>query len=537
MKPPLHWLAGCLLILLGFQLSAAESTVRLGVYHNPPLSISEPGQAPKGFVIDLMQHIAEQEGWNLELISCRWDECNGLMGLGEIDMLAPISVSEGRARRYDFNRESLYVNWGQIVMAGKDDVKSPLDLDGMTIAVLSEDVHYADLKEMVRRFDIDVRFLEVDDAEAVLAWVAEGPADAGLVSRAMDSTLLSSHSLIKSSVIFNPAEIRIALSPRNGQLENAKRIQRLDYHLTRLKGDRNSLYYMLQDKWLDNDETIEVPGWVLGLFLFIFIIALFLGVGFLLLRRQVQRQTGRIRELNDRFLAFMKNLPGIAYMKDADGRFIFVNSAWEKSNQLLEKNVVGKLPAEIWPDRKMDPFQFEEGQALDQETVIETVKSQPWDERFWRLICFPVDDITSGNKMLGTIGLDVTVQKLNEKEITDLQRQQQLLLESAGDGIFGLSGVGRCTFVNSTALELLGYDRDEVIGCRVHELIQHSRIDGMSYPEQQSPIYHAYREGKSSRVEGEVFWHAEGRPVAVEYSAHPIADKDYAGAVVVFRMR
>ncbi|MES9888691.1 MAG: transporter substrate-binding domain-containing protein, partial [Candidatus Sedimenticola sp. 6PFRAG1] len=300
MKPPLHWLAGCLLILLGFQLSAAESTVRLGVYHNPPLSISEPGQAPKGFVIDLMQHIAEQEGWNLELISCRWDECNGLMGLGEIDMLAPISVSEGRARRYDFNRESLYVNWGQIVMAGKDDVKSPLDLDGMTIVVLSEDVHYADLKEMVRRFDIDVRFLEVDDAEAVLAWVAEGPADAGLVSRAMDSSLLSSHSLIKSSVIFNPAEIRIALSPRNGQLENAKRIQRLDYHLTRLKGDRNSLYYMLQDKWLDNDETIEVPGWVLGLFLFIFIIALFLGVGFLLLRRQVQRQTGRIRELNDR---------------------------------------------------------------------------------------------------------------------------------------------------------------------------------------------------------------------------------------------
>ncbi|OOZ36728.1 PAS domain-containing protein [Solemya velesiana gill symbiont] len=420
-------------------------------------------------------------------------------------------------------------------MAGKDEIQSSLDLDGMTIVAVSQDVHFADLKEIVRRFDIDVRFFEVDNYEAVLAWVSDGPADAGLVNRSLDKSLLSDFSVSKSSVIFNPAEIRIALSPLNDQLENAKRIQRIDYHITRLKADRGSIYYKLQERWFGNDNTAELPSWVLGVFGFILVITLFLLIGFVVLKRQVERQTAKIRQLNERFRAFMKHLPGIAYMKNSDGRFIFVNSTWERTNQLTERDVVGKMPADIWPDRKVDAFQYEEQHALDQQKLIETIKSQPWDERYWQLFCFPVEDAAGDEKMLGAIELDVTDQKRIENEMTALQRQQQLLLESAGDGIFGLSGVGRCTFINSSALSVLGYERDEVIGSRLHDLIQHSRIDGVSYPEQQSPIYHAYREGKSSRVGGEVFWHAEGRPVAVEYSAYPIADKDYSGAVVVFR--
>ncbi|MET0087488.1 MAG: PAS domain-containing protein [Sedimenticola sp.] len=526
-----------LLLSITSQPSIAGEKIRVGVYDNPPLSVLADGRPPSGFVIELILQIAKEEGWDLEFVACRWEECNGLLAYGEIDILSPVSVSEGRARRYDFNRESLYVNWGQIVMAGEDDIKSPLDLDGMTIVAMSEDVHFADLKELVRRFDIDVRFLEVEDHASVLDWVANGPADAGLVSRSMDGAMLSDSSLIKSSVIFNPAEIRIALSPRNGQLVNAKRIQRIDYQLTRLKGDRNSLYYHLQKKWFPEEENIEIPNWVVAAFAFILVITLFLGVGFVILKREVQRQTGKVRELNDRFRAFMKNLPGIAYMKSADGRFIFVNPAWEKNNHLREESVVGKLAEEIWPERKVDNFQFEEQQALEQKKMIETVKIQPWDDRYWELICFPVEDAERDEVMLGAIGLDITEQKHIENEMTSLQRQQQLLLESAGDGIFGLSGVGRCTFINSSALNILGYQRQEVIGNRIHDLIQHSRIDGMSYPEQQSPIYHAYREGRSSRVDGEVFWHAEGRPVNVEYSAHPIHDKDYAGAVVVFRVR
>jgi len=528
------------LVISGLLLPAmgvAQEVVRVGVYLNPPLSFPGENGKPSGFIVDLLDYIALKEEWGLEYVSCSWEECNELLSLGEIDMLSPIAINEARQRRLDFNRESLYVNWGQIVTAEDMELSSPLDLQGKTVIALSSDIHFADLKDLAQRFDIQVRFLEVDDYEAVLAWVAEGPADAGLINRSFAISDFPQYDLIKSSVIFNPAEIRIALSPRNDQLENALRIQRLDRHISRLKADQNSLYYQLRDRWFGRSLTDDLPKWVVWTFAIVLGIALLLAAGVLLLRQQVRRRTSELWGINERFTAFMNNLPGMAYMKAADGRYIFVNPTWEQTKHLASKEVVGRMPAEIWPTHGFGPHTLEEQRAIEHRVVVETVEINPWDDesRFWRLIRFPIENSSGDGGMVGGIGIDITAQKGAEQELSHLHRQLQLLLESAGDGIFGVDGVGRCTFINQVALELLGFHHEEIIGNNLHDLIQHSDATGGSFPEVGSSIYLAYREGRKSRVDNEVFWRADGASLAVEYSAYPIAEGEHPGAVVVFR--
>ncbi|HEB97145.1 MAG TPA: transporter substrate-binding domain-containing protein [Sedimenticola thiotaurini] len=548
-RPPgtalLSWLVALLLIsapslATSAHTGAGDHDIRVGIYLNPPLSYpGVDGRRPTGFIVDLLDAIARQEGWTLEFVSCKWDECNQLLKTGGIDMLAPIAVDDAEKRGYDYNRESLYVNWGQIVIPKGETLESPLDLAGKSVIALSGDVHFADLKELAHRFDIDVRFLEVDDYESVLAWVANGPVDAGLVNRTLDLDQYPQFKLERSPVIFNPAEIRIALSPHNDQLENAIRIQRIDYNLTRLKGTRGSLYYQLQERWFGKKGGPVLPEWAIWAFLVIAGIALLLSVSVLVLRRQVRHQTRRIQQISDRFSAFMNNLPGIAYMKGGDGRYIFVNPVWEQTKHLNSDQVVGRLPEEIWPDNELDPHTAEEQQAIEQRQVVESIETSPWDDlsRYWRLIRFPIVESSGDQVMVGGVGLDITAQREAEERLSHLNRQLQLLLDSAGEGIFGLDGMGRCNFINQEALDLLGYRHEEVINANLHDLIQHSREDGSLYPEVESPIHRAIREGRKFRITDEVFWRGDGTSFPVEYSVHPIADGEYPGAVVVFHRR
>ena len=56
------------------------------------------------------------------------------------------------------------------------------------------------------------------------------------------------------------------------------------------------------------------------------------------------------------------------------------------------------------------------------------------------------------------------------------------MLDSSGDGLYGLDTQGRCTLVNRAAAELFGYTTSEPVGQPIHDLLHHSRPDGTPYP-------------------------------------------------------
>jgi len=121
------------------------------------------------------------------------------------------------------------------------------------------------------------------------------------------------------------------------------------------------------------------------------------------------------------------------------------------------------------------------------------------------------------------------------EQLDRLQSAYQLLLDAAGEGIYGLDCHGRATFVNRAATRILGWRPEEIIGRPLHDIHHHSRADGTPYPRGECPIYAAFKDGKVHRIDDEVFWKTDGTSIPVEYTSTPIREHDeLRGAVVVF---
>lgn len=128
--------------------------------------------------------------------------------------------------------------------------------------------------------------------------------------------------------------------------------------------------------------------------------------------------------------------------------------------------------------------------------------------------------------------------KLEEstKQLAKLNNQMSLLLESTGEGIFGVDSKGLCSFVNQAAMESCGYSREEMLGMPMQELAHQRLSDEALYPDNESAITQALTTGKYFRDVEEVFWRKDGTSFPVEYSSYPIHENgQVTGAVTVFR--
>jgi PAS domain S-box-containing protein len=115
-------------------------------------------------------------------------------------------------------------------------------------------------------------------------------------------------------------------------------------------------------------------------------------------------------------------------------------------------------------------------------------------------------------------------------------RQRELILESVGDGIYGIDLDGRITFVNQAGAAALGCTPEQLTGRDMHQVIHHTHADGTPYSRSTSPILQALRRCESIRMRDEVFWRNNQTAFPVEYSANPILENGrVSGMVVAFR--
>ena len=117
-----------------------------------------------------------------------------------------------------------------------------------------------------------------------------------------------------------------------------------------------------------------------------------------------------------------------------------------------------------------------------------------------------------------------------------VQEMSRLLLEQAGEGIYGLDVNGHVTFINRAAQEMTGWSFAEMRGHTQHSLVHHSHADGSPYPREDCPIYAALRGNESHHRDDEVFWRKDGTSFPVAYTSTPlIVDGISRGAAVIFR--
>lgn len=131
---------------------------------------------------------------------------------------------------------------------------------------------------------------------------------------------------------------------------------------------------------------------------------------------------------------------------------------------------------------------------------------------------------------------DVTGYRQASHELRRLKTIHELILNAAGEGVYGVDSQGNTIFVNEAATQILGWRGTDVIGKPLHDIHHHSYPDGSPYPSSECPIYAAIKDGKVHHGDDEVFWHTDGTAVPVEYTSTPIReDGELKGAVVIFR--
>lgn len=117
----------------------------------------------------------------------------------------------------------------------------------------------------------------------------------------------------------------------------------------------------------------------------------------------------------------------------------------------------------------------------------------------------------------------------------EFERENQLILDAVGEGIYGVDVHGMTTFVNPAAERILGYTAEELAGRNMHSTIHHSQADGSHFCVNDCPIFEAVRDGTVHTVEDDTFWSKSGKPIDVEYTSTPIRDNGIiVGAVVIF---
>ena len=128
-------------------------------------------------------------------------------------------------------------------------------------------------------------------------------------------------------------------------------------------------------------------------------------------------------------------------------------------------------------------------------------------------------------------------QKIAAEAFERLSRQNELILNSAGEGIFGLDADGNTSFINPAGARMVGWKVEDLVGKPQHAVLHHTRADGTSCRMDACNIYAAMREDGSHSGENEVFWRKDGTNFPIEWNSNPIHNEHgkLLGAVVTFR--
>ncbi|MFG2618626.1 PAS domain-containing protein [Streptomyces sp. NPDC048507] len=144
----------------------------------------------------------------------------------------------------------------------------------------------------------------------------------------------------------------------------------------------------------------------------------------------------------------------------------------------------------------------------------------------------------TGDELLMLVVRDLSETVDTEAELARSQRQTEMILRAAAEGVVGTDTDGRVVLVNPAAAQILGYRATDLGNRELHGLIQHSRADGSPFPFDESPLADTLRSGRKHRVRGQVLWNKAGQPVAVDLTTSPVRDGELlVGAVMTFTDR
>ncbi|MEI6133241.1 MAG: PAS domain S-box protein, partial [Bacillota bacterium] len=176
-----------------------------------------------------------------------------------------------------------------------------------------------------------------------------------------------------------------------------------------------------------------------------------------------------LRQSEERFRMFMQYFPGLAFMKDTDGKILFANQGFYTYLGLNPEEMIGKTNQTIFRD------EFGIKISCDDQFVLESGTSQVIDENFagktWTTHKFCINQ-RDAKPLLGGIAIDTTAQKMADEALRESEARFRTLLQNVSMvSVQGYSPDGTTNYWNQASERLYGYTAQEAIGRNLLDLI------------------------------------------------------------------
>ncbi len=275
-------------------LSAGNREVTVGIYENAPkVFITESGK-PAGIFIDIIEYIANIEGWTLHYRPGTWSEGLDRLKKNEIDLMVDVALTEDRATIYSFHKEPALSDWFQVYARKGSGIKSIVDLAEKRIAVLNRSVQQTAFNQLAKQFELKISLISLPDYRTMFERVASGNAEAVITNRYYGSIHARKYNLEDTAVIFNPTKLFFA-APLG---KNKSILDIIDTHLIHLKKEPDSIYHQSLEKWTSEKISYTLPDWIKITILTVCGALLISLLGSIILKYQVNVRTRKLQKIN-----------------------------------------------------------------------------------------------------------------------------------------------------------------------------------------------------------------------------------------------
>jgi len=314
------------------QGSAAQKIVKVGVYDNKPMMFMGK-ERPEGLFIDVLEHVAEIEGWVLDYEYDSWETTFKKLKSGRIGILPVVAAIEPREPFLDFSQDTLITNYGQVYTGRDVDISAIQDLKGRKIALQPMDTHGEYFSSLLQKLNIETIRVEVADYLDIFKALDAGEVQAGVVNRVFATAHEREFAVQTTPIVFNPIQNRYAV-PEGDPKEV---LPALDHHLPYLLNNPGSIYHESMGRWFTDTPSGAFPPWSKKLLSVMIVLAVAALAIILWLRMKIRRKTGELKQSNARLQereehlnSILQATPDPLVVYDIDGHPQYINPAFTR---------------------------------------------------------------------------------------------------------------------------------------------------------------------------------------------------------------